>query len=309
MDRANEALLGDAPAIRHIRSFVKRLARGASNVLITGETGTGKELVAQLIHIESRRPSHTFVSVNCPALPEALFESELFGHAKGAYTSADADADGQLGAADGGTVFFDEIGELSLSTQAKLLRLIETKEYRRVGARRSSTLQAQVVAATNRDLERMVAAGTFRNDLFYRLNVAQITVPPLRERIEDIDILTAHFVRQFGFRAMQPASCPEEVMAMFREYDWPGNVRELRNVIEAIFIELDGPVIAPDHLPESFLRRFRQNGCSSDVDRMRVLNALKACSGNKSRAAAALQCSRMTLYRRLAKYRVGSRSA
>ena len=304
MNSADQILIGVAPAIQQIRAFVKRIARGASNVLISGETGTGKELVAQLIHCESRRPPHTFVSVNCPAVPETLFESELFGHSRGAYTGADAETEGHFGIADGGTVFFDEIGELALNTQAKLLRVIESKEYRRVGARRASSLQAQVVAATNQDLEQMVTTGAFRKDLYYRLNVAHILVPPLRERPEDIDLLTAHFVRHFADRSGQPAACSDELLSMFRAYEWPGNVRELRNVIEAVFIILDAPIITPKHLPQDFVRHFNAAMRSEHTERSRVLEVIRACKGNKSRAAAVLQCSRMTLYRKLSRHRI-----
>ena len=295
-------MIGASPAIIRIRDYIQRLARGATNVLVTGETGTGKELVAQMLHVQSNRATDAFVSINCPAVPESLFESELFGHSRGAFTGADADVEGQLRAADGGTVFFDEIGELSLSLQAKLLRVIENKEFHRLGARRASALQAQVVAATNQDLEQMVADGKFRKDLFYRLNVARITVPPLRERREDIDALVDHFVHQYSRSFGRAATCSREVVALLNSYAWPGNVRELRNVLEAAFVVLEAPVIELSHLPPDFLERVGAQPRHEDRDRHRVLEALRACNGNKSRAAASLRCSRMTLYRRLARY-------
>jgi transcriptional regulator with PAS, ATPase and Fis domain len=293
-----EAILGSSRAIARVREQVVRVARFRSNILITGATGTGKELVARAIHQESPRAGHRFVCINCAALPEALFESQLFGHERGAFTGAYQSHAGLLEDGNGGTVFLDEVGELSLFAQAKLLRVIENKEIQRLGDTRSSPVDFRAVAATNRDLERMVHEGQFRSDLFYRLNVARIQIPPLRERKEDLPELVAHYVnvlnQEFGCHV---DGVDGEVLRCLAEHSWPGNIRELRNLLESVYVNCAGPVIRKTDLPEHFL-----SSASPPSEKQRLISALTSVNWNKSKAALQLRWSRMTLYRKLAKY-------
>jgi len=294
-------LLGDSPQMESLRKYVARVALTDSTVLITGETGTGKELVAELIHRSGSRREKPFVCVNSAALPDALLESELFGYEKGAFTGANARYQGKLRMAHSGTLFFDEIGELSLNAQAKILRALESREVQPLGGWRGCAVNIRLIAASNRDMEAMTQAGQFRQDLFYRLNVVRIELPPLRERKQDIPRLLAHFValgnRQFNrdVRGFQP-----EVVELLQSYDWPGNIRELRNVVEASFVNAASERIELIDLPECLHRAFEDK--LPPDSREKLVRALLASKWNISRVADELQCSRMTVYRKIAQY-------
>jgi DNA-binding NtrC family response regulator len=239
--RSPERIVGHSPALARAIELATRVAPMRSTVLLTGETGTGKELIAGLIHEASTRAEGPFVKVNCAALPETLLESELFGHEKGAFTSADRVRIGRFEQANGGTLFLDEVGDLSLATQAKLLRALQDQEFQRLGGTRVMRTDARIVAATNRDLERAIAAGDFREDLYFRLNVIAIPLPPLRERAEDVEALALHFLEQFGRelgRARHGFS--PEARERLLAHPWPGNVRELRNAIERAVLLSEG---------------------------------------------------------------------
>jgi DNA-binding NtrC family response regulator len=281
------------------RSYLRRVAPTNSTVLITGETGTGKDLAAAAVHNLSLRRNRTFVVVNCAAIPDSLLESELFGHERGAYTGADSRYEGRLRHANGGTTFFDEIGDLSPLGQAKLLRVLECREIHALGAKSSSTLDLRIVAATNRDLEEMVQQGRFRRDLYFRLNVARVHLVPLRERREDIPLLFAHFERALRTdketRPLRP-----EALAHLTAYDWPGNIRELRNTVECMLIHGAGTELQVSDLPHHIVSR----DLPQVPERDKVLAALASTKGNKAEAARKLNWSRMTLYRKISRYRI-----
>jgi transcriptional regulator with PAS, ATPase and Fis domain len=244
-------LVGESPAMIDLKLEIERVARSDAKVLITGESGVGKELVAHAIHTNSTRATRPFVAVNCAGLPETLLESELFGHVKGSFTGAYRDKQGKLELADRGTMFLDEIGEMTLRMQGLLLRFLETGELQKVGADRVlGRVDVRVIAATNRNLREMIDQGTFREDLFYRLNVIHLLVPPLRERPEDIPPLLEHFMHYFTRSDMYIArELSSEAAALLRAYTWPGNVRELENVIERLVVTGRTPVIRPEDLP------------------------------------------------------------
>ena len=300
----NALLVGSSAAMSRVRELVARIARTNITVLITGETGTGKELVALALHTSSARSARPFLCLNCAALPDTLLESELFGHERGAFTGAHEARPGLLRGCDGGTLFLDEVGDLSLLAQAKLLRAIEAKEVQRLGATQSRAVDFRVVAATNRPLEAMVEAGTFRKDLFYRLNVARVQVPPLRDRLDDLPSLIRHYVRllndEFG---TQIEGVEDDALARLLHHDWPGNVRELRNLLEATFVACPAPRIRAIDLPE-YLRPRSRAGTGATEERDRLISALVSVNWNKSRAAERLCWSRMTLYRKMAKHGV-----
>jgi DNA-binding NtrC family response regulator len=310
MKAASEAahspqLIGDSEATREVRDRLARLALYDSHILITGETGTGKELVAGLIHRNSPRRNRPFITLNCAAIPENLLESELFGYERGAFTGAQDRNEGKLKTADGGSVLLDEIGDMSLCAQAKLLRMIEGNEIQRLGRNEGVSVNVRVIAATNQNLEQMVAQGEFRKDFFYRLNVARIHLAPLRERKEDLPALVSHYIRHFNIlfgRKVERLS--DDAMHSLLAYDWPGNVRELRNVLEGVFVELPPGEVTYPHLPATLRLRYeRINEVSSD-ERDRLLWALSVTNWNKSKAASKLHWSRMTLYRKMARYNI-----
>ena len=247
-------MVGDSKAMRDVYRRIARVAPTDSTVLITGESGTGKELVARAIHRNSPRADHPFVAINCAAITETLLESELFGHERGAFTGAVVQKKGRLETAEGGTVFLDEIGELSLPLQAKMLRVLQDREFERVGGTKQVKVDFRLVAATNRDLESAIAAGGFRRDLYYRLNVVSLEMPALRERREDIPLLAAWFARRLGDKAKRPvAGFSPEALACLSAYDWPGNVRELENAIEHAVVLGADMLIPPDDLPDAVL--------------------------------------------------------
>jgi len=292
-------LVGGSAGVRNVCALVDALAANDSTVLVTGETGTGKELIAQSIHDRSPRRAKAFVTVNCPAVPDTLLESELFGHERGAFTGAHGPNEGKLAAAAGGTVFFDEIGDMTLTGQAKILGAIETRRVFRLGGHRPIPLDVRFIAATNADLDTLMTEGRFRRDLFYRLNVARVHLPPLRERRDDIPALLDHYALHFsGLYKRELRFGPDSVDRLCA-YDWPGNIRELRNLVEALFASGHRGLVTVQDLSSQFDRLLRS---ADDAERQRVLAALRASNWNKSKAAQQLQWSRMTLYRKLNKY-------
>ncbi len=302
---SSELLVGESDFTRTTRTYIERVARASSNVLVTGETGTGKELVAKLIHRNSSRAEKALVCINCAAIPDTLLESELFGFERGAFTGANTSRDGNLMAADGGTAFLDEIGDMSPYAQAKILRAIETREIQRLGGGKIQYIDFRVVAATNRNLELLSQDGQFRRDLFFRLNVARIHMPPLRERPEDLLPLAHHFRmefnRSFGRNTLGFTQRSEQAIL---SYSWPGNVRELRNIIEASFITLD-PECQWVEMPSFFCSAVEDKNVGVD-EGDRILKALSESGWNKSKAADILSWSRMTLYRKMERYGIAA---
>ena len=300
-----ENLIGQAHQMVEIYKLVARVANLDTTVLIQGETGTGKELVARAIHYASGRTDRPFVVVDCAALPETLFESELFGHERGAFTGALAARRGLLETSDGGTCFLDEIGELTAPLQAKLLRTLQERTVRRVGGNESIPVDVRIVAATNRDLRKLVAEGGFRDDLYYRLNVVTITVPPLRERRQDIPLLAQHFLEKFAHVADRPAKrLAADALALLVGYHWPGNVRELEHMIERALALSSAEMLLPDDFP-AHIRGGSERAPSlpaarmtlEEVKRWYVNKAPEEAGGNKLRAAELLGIDRRTLYR------------
>jgi DNA-binding NtrC family response regulator len=304
-------LIGDSAALRAIKLQIRRLAPTESTVLITDETGTGKELVAELIHRNSPRRRGPLGCINCPAIPESLLESELFGYDRGAFTGAQTAYDGKLRLAHGGTLFFDEIGDMSLPAQAKILRVVEAKEVHRLGGTRRLALDIRIIAATNHDLEALVEQERFRRDLYFRLNVASIHIPPLRERKQDVLDLLQHYLGVLNQRlGTRITGISTDTLECLLRHDWPGNVRELKNLVEAVALDASSGVIGLVDLPETFRRRLDARGDrprqhpNGGGDRDRLLSALASTNWNKSRAAQELHWSRMTVYRKMAKYHI-----
>jgi DNA-binding NtrC family response regulator len=300
-------LVAVSPAMRQVQDWVRRAAASRATVLLTGETGTGKEVVARAIHQRGPDADQPFVAVNLAALPEAMVESELFGHEKGAFTGAERRREGLLRAAGSGTVFLDEIAELPASAQAKLLRALESHEIQPLGSDASATFEARVIAATNRDLARQASEGRFREDLYYRLNVLQIRLPPLRERPEDIPALVEALVARHAARsgAALPAVTPEALRAIC-QHAWRGNARELSNVLERALILADEGRIDLDQLPddvrESGAPRLSLPDAVDRFERSHIALVLRLCDGNRERAAEELGISPATLYRRLERF-------
>lgn len=301
--RGGERIIGRNPAMCELRAYLSRIAPTMSNVLVLGETGTGKELVAELIHLNSTRATGPFVTLNTAAIPEALLENELFGHERGAFTGANTAQVGKLAAAHKGTVFFDEIGEVSPAIQAKLLRAIESKAVYRLGGTQRTEINFRIVAATNTDLARAVSSGAFRKDLYYRLNVVRVELPPLRERPDDVPLLINHYLRQFNRElGRSVGGLSERAMSVLRNYDWPGNIRELRNVVEALVVNLAPETTGEVDVPPRVMRQLALAMSAAPTERERLLDALVSTNWNKSRAAEKMHCSRMTLYRKLQHY-------
>ncbi len=300
-----DTLLGQSAAMADLRAYLPKVARSEATVLISGETGTGKERVAEILHNLSPRRRLRFVPVNCAALPEGLIESELFGHIRGAFTGAVANSTGAVGEADGGTLFLDEIGEMSLSGQAKLLRVLESREVSRVGTSKTEEVDIRVVAATNQDLEKLVEQKRFRADLFYRLNVAWIELAPLRDRPDDIADLFHNYIERFNRQTGRNVGPPDDVLLdCLARHAWPGNVRELRNLVEAVFIDPPRGTLRLEHLPPRVRQRFEQYHRTVPDEQQRLINALRRTNWNKTQAARRLNWSRMTLYRKMAKYHI-----
>jgi DNA-binding NtrC family response regulator len=306
-------IIGASRSMRELFDLISRASLSTSTVLITGESGTGKELVARAVHEASGR-SGNFVPVNCAAIPGDLIESELFGHTGQAFTGAKQARTGLFEAADSGTIFLDEIGELPLPVQPKLLRALQAGTVRRVGAEHERSINVRVIAATNRELEEEVRGGRFRQDLYWRLNVIQLRVPPLRERAFDIPLLVEHFVNLVALESGKPAlDVLPETLALLTAYSWPGNVRELENAIERAVALARGAQLTPDDLPErvraggavaSFMARSSaQNLTLREIERDYILEVMRKTGGNKSRAAELLGLDRKTLYRKLDEYR------
>ena len=301
-------MIGSSAPLLEIKLALARVAASNCTVLITGETGTGKELAAEFIHHNSVRRDRPFVCINCAAIPDSLFESELFGHSRGAFTGADVTYEGLLASANGGTVFLDEIGDLSLPAQAKILRVIETKEVCRIGTSRAAQIDVRFVAATNQNLEALVTQGSFRKDLYFRLSVADVHLPPLRERRQDIPLLLKHYAQEFRQAPdIRPIEFSEESLRILVKYDWPGNIRELKNLVESVSIAADSSPLPPEHLPLRFRAIAEATGKSAaDAERESLISALHLSRGNKTAAARRLNWSRMTLYRKLSKHRLVS---
>ncbi len=300
-------LVGSGAAMTRLRTQVRKVANTDSNVLITGESGTGKELVAQIIHQQSRRRARPFVAVNCAAVPDGLLESELFGYERGAFTGAHAGHAGKLQHAAGGTLFLDEIGEMSLLSQAKILRAVDTRVIQRLGSNVDTRVQVRLVAATNQQLERLVDEKRFRQDLFYRLNVVRLALPPLRERLEDIPELVEHILRDLGQNRLQRTCNVEgELVRRLQCYDWPGNVRELRNVLESILVFSSSRSLGPGDIPTEIRHKLRSSAHPYRDERRKIISALNSAHWNRNEAAKILSCSRMTLYRKMGKYGIAA---
>ena len=294
-----------SPAMIKIKDYLKKVALTDSNVLLTGETGTGKDVAAEFIHKNSLRKTNPLLCVNCTAFPETLLESELFGYEKGAFTSAMTARPGKFEMAAGGTLFLDEIGDMGLSAQAKILRAIEKKEIWRIGGGKPCMSDFRLITATNRDPEQLIGSGRFRDDLYYRLNIARVHLPPLRERKEDIEALAGHAIGRLNIRFnMEIRGLGEDVLDLFRRYDWPGNIRQLSNVIEAAFINAPVHVIRYEDLPESFKKLMGRKGGRNASEHEKILKTLSETGWNISRASEKLDVSRMTLYRKMAKYSI-----
>lgn len=308
-----QQIIGQAPIMHQLLQRVSRVAASQASVLITGESGSGKEVIAKALHSGSERADGPFVAVNCAAIPKDLIESELFGHLKGSFTGAVKDRKGKFSLADGGTLFLDEIGELPIDLQPKLLRALQEQEIEPVGGT-PDQVDVRVLAATNRNLEEAMADGSFREDLFYRLAVVPLEVPPLRERKEDIPLLLEFFLRKH--QAGVGVHFSQEVVAHLQDYHWPGNVRELENVVEQMLILRQGSTLELCDLPQrigrsplrpSSVLSLPEEGYSlEDLEREAVEIALQRCNGNKTRAAAFLRIPRHTLLYRLEKYQIPS---
>jgi len=300
-----DGIIGESAPLRKLMQLVARVAASDTSVLILGESGTGKEMVAQAIHRQSARSGRPFVAINCAAITETLLESELFGHEKGAFTSAVAQKKGKLELAEGGTVFLDEIGELAAPLQAKLLRVLQQREFERVGGTRTWKLDVRVIAATNRDLLGEVRRGAFREDLYHRLNVVALTAPPLRERTDDIPALAAHFLARACQRCRRRvSSIAPEAMAYLQAYSWPGNVRELENAIERAVVLGDGEVLLPEDLPETVLdapvapaAKGALQSSVTDTKRQLILRAWEESGGDYKLAAMKLNIHPNSLLR------------
>jgi transcriptional regulator with PAS, ATPase and Fis domain len=301
---AGPTIIGKSKKISESLGRVKAIAGTDTTVLITGESGSGKELVAEAIHNLSNRSKKPLIKVNCAALPESIIESELFGHTKGAFTGAVSNRIGRFEAAHGGTIFLDEIGDISPGVQVRLLRVLEERKIERVGDYRPIKVDVRIVAATHQNLRTLVEKGRFREDLFYRLNVFNIHMPPLRERTEDIPMLVAHFIKECS-REMgkEISSVSDEAMNSLFQHNWKGNVRELMNVIESACVLCAGNTIQTDHLPPILETWTTSVEATSDKD---IREALRLTRGNKAKAARLLGIHRSTLYRRMERYGIAT---
>ena len=298
-------IIGNTPEMVKVFKTVQTIRDSESSILICGETGTGKELIARSLHDSSVRRDKPFISMNCAAIPRELLEAELFGHEKGAFTGALSRRIGKLEEAAGGSVFLDEIAELELSLQAKLLRVLQEREIERLGSNNKIKVKFRLISSTNRQLKKEIHEGRFREDLYYRINVVQINVPPLRERKDDIPLLASYFVKEMCIRENKILTLADEVIDIFLRHDWPGNIRQLKNVIERAVVLAKDDKITPKELPAEFLgkRKQREPGTLmmslKEIESEALKNAIQACNGNKSKAARTLGISRKSLYKKL----------
>jgi two-component system nitrogen regulation response regulator NtrX len=308
----DELLIGESEAMKKLDEQIRSAAPSTSRVLISGENGSGKEVVARTLHRLSMRAETPFIDVNCAAIPEELIESELFGHRKGAFTGAIDDRKGKFELADGGTLFLDEIGDMSLKTQAKVLRVLQEQTFQKVGGQQTITVDVRVIAATNKDLEKEIDRNTFRSDLYFRLNVIPIEVPPLRARGNDVVLLAEHFLRRFAAETgTQRKKLSAGAATKLRAYHWPGNVRELRNVIERLAILLKNDTIEPEDVqlgtrvpaaPTEIAANLTLREAREEFEKQYILSRLREFAGNVSRTADALAVERSNLYRKLDAY-------
>jgi DNA-binding NtrC family response regulator len=309
----DSAIVGASAGMMSVYKSVARAASSDATVLVLGESGTGKEMVARVLHSRSRRARGQFVAINCAAIPENLLESELFGHEKGAFTGAIGRRIGRFERASGGTLFLDEIGDMSLALQSKILRALQEREIERVGGSSAVPIDVRIVAATNRDLQAAVAEGRFREDLYYRLAVVSLTLPPLRERGPDLDLLASHFVAHYAREHARPVrAVAEEVFSALRAHPWPGNVRQLRNAMERAVVMSDGEVLLPQHLPPDILHpparaAAQESGemplvTLEEMEKRMIARALRETQDNLTTAAERLGIHRNTLRRKIAEY-------
>ena len=304
-------MVGESPAMKKVFSLIEKVSASDSTVLILGESGTGKELVATTIHYQSKRKEKPLIKVNCAALPDGLIESELFGYEKGAFTGALKRKPGRFELASGGTIFLDEIGDLPLSTQAKILRVLQEKTFERVGGTSTLTVDVRIIAATNRNLEEEVKAGRFREDLYYRLNVIPINLPPLRQRREDIPSLIEFFVGKYQSRLSKDVRFSQESVNMLLAYDYPGNIRELENIIERCVTLAEAGIIGKDELPapvaggQQAATSILLSDVAADAEKNHILRVLNITQGSKIRAAEMLGISRKTLWEKMNAYKIG----
>jgi DNA-binding NtrC family response regulator len=301
-------IIGNSALIKSAVQLAQKIAPTEASVLLLGETGTGKEVFANAIHAHSKRSDKPFIAINCSAFAKDLLEGELFGHKAGAYTGAMKDKKGLIELADGGTLFLDEIGEMNIDLQAKLLRVIENGEFIKLGDVRTTRVNVRIIAATNRDLVKSIEEGSFREDLYYRLNVFTIHLPALRDHAEDIADLARHFVTHYATRENKPViPVSKEALQLLQQHHWKGNIRELRNVLERAVILADGPAILPEHLPYEIQKQ--HTGADSlslaSVEKNHIQKVLQYTKGNKTKTAVLLGIGLTTLYRKMEEYRIG----
>jgi two-component system response regulator AtoC len=313
-DEPFPGFVGTSVAVKGIVKTIKKIGPTESSVFITGETGVGKELVARALHLTSKRSRKPFIKVNCAALPETLVESELFGYEKGAFTGAVVSKPGRFELADGGTLFLDEIGDVPLHIQVKLLTVLQDHAFERVGGISTLNVDLRIIAATNRDLQADMKEGRFRSDLFYRLNVVPIHVPPLRERVDDMELQARYFLGKFGDKHDRPGIVlSPEILAAFAAYQWPGNVRELENVVERMILLSESDILGPELLPAEIGSAGKiapargvlletVNGLASATEKQMIVDALERTGGNRTKAAELLGVSRRTIQKKIIKY-------
>lgn len=310
---STETIIGESKAMQTVFAMLDRISRTESTVLILGESGTGKELIASTIHYQSARKENPIVRVNCAALPDNLIESELFGYEKGAFTGADVKKPGRFDMANKGTLFLDEIGDLPPLTQTKLLRFLENKTFERLGSTQSVSADIRIIAATNKNLEKEISKGTFREDLYYRLNVIPVSLPPLRKRVEDIPLLVVAFSRKFNDQFGTNVTFTQESLQEMLQYGFPGNVRELLNIVERCIALSHGKKVEPLDLPPHVVTNKKKRtslrslqSVSIEAEKVHIINILKVTQGNKSKAAKILKISRKTLWEKMNNYEISA---